>query len=161
MTFRVQYASRQREIWAWYWRAWRQRLWKSHLLIFLIAAVTTGLCVQGNNQLSPMSILLGLVGGLVSVLFLLMYPQLMFKPQVRTLEVSQRGISTTIGRRSARRSWTEVQSVSEDEGNIIILGRNGNAFVVPPRAFASTDERQRFLSFAHSAVEASVSTSRQ
>ena len=77
MIFSVQYASRRREIWDWYWRAWRQRLWKSHVLIFLTAVVATVLCVQGYNQPSPVSILLGLTAGFVWILFLLIYPQLM------------------------------------------------------------------------------------
>lgn len=60
----------------------------------------------------------------------------------------------TIGKHSVQRSWADIDSVSEEGSHIIILGRNGNSFIVPLRAFASIEERQSFLRFAQSAVEA-------
>ena len=80
----------------------------------------------------------------------------MFKPQVRTLEIDKDGIATTSGKHAARRSWKEIRSVSEADGCIVILRRNGNAFVVPARAFGSTEERQRFFAFAQSCIRAEI-----
>jgi hypothetical protein len=154
MGFRVQYTSRRREVWDWYWRAWRERLWKTHLLVFLTVSVTVYLYEEESAALSPAAAVLAFACGLISILWLPLYPLVMFKPQVRTLEIDQDGISTTIGRRSARRAWVDIRSVSEQDGYIIILNRNGNAFIVPPRAFASMEERQGFVSFLQNAVTA-------
>jgi YcxB-like protein len=82
------------------------------------------------------------------------YPLLMFKSQARTLEMDQDGISTVIGKLSVRRSWNDIQSVSEQDTGIIIAGRNGNAFIVPRRAFVSDEEHRHFLSYAQNAVAA-------
>ena len=60
------------------------------------------------------------------------------------------------GKHAARRSWKEIRSVSEADGCIVILRRNGNAFVVPARAFGSTEERQRFFAFAQSCIRAEI-----
>jgi hypothetical protein len=154
MGLKIEYASRRQEIWAWYCRAWRERLWKFHLMVFLAVSVTVGLYFKGSGMLWPAFIMLGLAFGVLAILWLPIYPLLMFKSQNRTLEIDDSGISTTIGRRSARRSWDDVLSVSEGDKSIVILGRNGNAFIVPSRAFGSIEERQRFLSYAQNAVGA-------
>jgi hypothetical protein len=156
MTFKIEYTSRRREIWDWYSRAWRQGLWKSRVMVSLAVALTAGLLEKGSDELSLTAVLLGVAWGFASILCMLIYPLLMFKPHKRTLEINEHGISTTIGKRSDRRSWADIRSVSEENSHIIILGRNGNAFVVPLRAFTSIEERQRFFRFAQSAVEGSL-----
>lgn len=103
---------------------------------------------------SPNIVALAAGCGLLSILWMPLYPQLMFKPQTRVLEVSQDGVSTTIGRCSARRSWREIRSVSQDGDYVILSCHNGNAFIVPPRAFQSADDRQTFLTFARRAASA-------
>ena len=140
---------------AWYWQAWRKRLWKTHLLIFLVVfwATMASLYAGDRGKLSLTSFLLALAFGLLSILWMLIYPQLRYKPQVRDLEVDQDGISTTIGRLAGRRSWDEVLSISEEDDQIVILGRNGNAFLVPARAFISIEEKKAFLSFVQSALQ--------
>jgi hypothetical protein len=75
--------------------------------------------------------------------------------------VNQDGISTTIGWLVGRRSWEDVLSISEEVGQIIILGRNGNAFLVPTRAFTSIEEQQAFLSFVQSALATAASRNRK
>jgi hypothetical protein len=89
--------------------------------------------------------------GFLFVLLMVVYPQLRFKSQIRRLEIDQEGISTIIGKRLGRRSWKEVLSVSEQDDRIIILSRSG-AFIVPARAFTSTEQRKAFLSFAQSVL---------
>jgi hypothetical protein len=179
MAFKVEYGSRRREIWEWYWRAWRQLLWRTHVAVVLVA-IGAVVYAKGAYPPSPAAVLLGLAVGCGLMLFMIAYPQLMFRPQTRVLEIDADGISTTRGNRSARFPWSRVLSVSEEDGYLIIqfarpqsphplygrltnqiagllLGganRVGNAFVVPPRAFASIEERRRFLSFAQAAVAA-------
>jgi hypothetical protein len=93
--------------------------------------------------------------GILSIVWMPIYPLLKFKPQTRVLEISAAGFSTTIGKIAAERSWQEVASITEADGNIVILGKNGNAFIVPPRAFESETARQVFLIFAQNALAAS------
>jgi hypothetical protein len=112
------------------------------------------------GTLTPTSILLALACGFLSILWMPLVPLLMFKPEVRTLEVNQEGISSKIGKRSGKRSWREILSITEDSGCIIFQVRNGNAFIVPPRAFDTIEDRQRFKSFAESAFAGSAMLSR-
>lgn len=163
MSFKIEYASQRREVWNWYWRAWRKRLWKTHLLTFVVvgASAIVGLYANRRGTLSPTFLLLPPAFGLLSILWMPIYPQLRFKSQVRSLEVDQDGISTTIGRLAARRSWEDVLSISEENDQIIILGRNGNAFLVPMRAFTSLEEKRAFLSFAQSALATAASRIRR
>jgi hypothetical protein len=136
----------------WYWRSWRQRLWKFHLFIFCTFTVVTFVCAVLGGTAPLAAGVYAFVWGLLSIVWLPIYPQLRFKPQTRVLEISEEGISTTIGKISARRSWDEVASITEADRNIFILGKNGNAFIVPPRAFDSEDGRIAFLVFAQNAL---------
>jgi hypothetical protein len=88
---------------------------------------------------------------LVPPLLLALYPQLAFKPQERVLTLDVSGITTTIGKRAGAIPWSDVAAVHR--GSAITIERtNGNAFVVPARAFASDDERRRFADFAISSA---------
>ena len=86
-----------------------------------------------------------------------LYPQLRFKPQVRTILLDSDGLRTTIGKKSATRSWRDLKSLDEDDGYLIITGKNGNAFIIPPRAFATPDSRAVFVSFARSFLKGRAS----
>jgi hypothetical protein len=153
MRFEIEYASRRREVWDWYWRFWRERGWKTHAVLFptMSAAALVGSYAGGHGKLAPTSLLLAPVFGLLSVLLMVVYPQVRFKPQMRRLEMGHEGISTTIGKQLGRRSWKEVLSVSEQDDRIVITARGG-AFIVPARAFSSIEQRKAFLSFAQSAL---------
>ena len=89
--------------------------------------------------------------GLFCVVWMPLYPMMMFKPQERTLTLNDEGLATTIGERVGTRAWTEIDAVRERDGYIEIIVRNGNAYIVPPRAFRSTSERYEFLAFAERA----------
>ena len=71
-------------------------------------------------------------------------PQLLFKSQERILNVGPEGWDTQIGKKKGARSWGEVASVQEDSGKVVITNKNGNALIVPERAFISSDDRDRF-----------------
>ena len=160
MSIKIEYASSRREIWRWYWRSWRKTLWKTHLLFFLVVTFAAAFFIapvriEPNNSLSFASLLPAVICGLLSVSWLPFFPLLMFKPETRTLEIASDGISTTIGKRLGRRAWSEIRSVSTQGDEIVILVKNGNAFIVPARAFPSPDEQQQFLSFAQNALRTS------
>ncbi|HEY1386594.1 MAG TPA: YcxB family protein [Dongiaceae bacterium] len=156
MSFKVEYASQRKEVWNWYCRAWRRELWKFHLTVFAGVSGLVALLVIGDAGPTLPTVLAALACGLVSVGWMPMIPMLMFKPQVRSVEIDQDGISTTIDGQSARRSWSEIQSIAQEDGCIVMLGQKGSAFLIPPRAFHDNDHQQRFLSFALDALGASL-----
>ena len=98
--------------------------------------------------------------GIVSFafLFFVVFPQLSYKPRERTLEMSASGLDTSIGTQSGHRSWRDISSIS-DAGETIVcvvaggiplmIGwlrtRNGNAYVIPNRAFVDAAQRTAFL----------------
>ena len=67
------------------------------------------------------------------------------KTQERTLSVSEHGISTKIGAIDAQLPWANVEEVKDTGRYILIVGRSGNSFFVPSRAFSSAEERREFL----------------
>ena len=68
------------------------------------------------------------------------------KTEERTLSVSEKGISTQIGSIDAQLPWTKVKEVKDSGTYILIVGRSGNSFFVPSRAFRGDNERTEFLS---------------
>ncbi len=68
------------------------------------------------------------------------------KTAERTLSVSEFGISTQIGSIDAQLPWTKVKEVKDSGRYILIVGRTGNSFFVPSRAFRGAEERGEFLS---------------
>jgi len=107
--------------------------------------------MKAGGDLSPAVLSQGLAHSLLAVSWLPFYPLLKFKPEARTLEIGSDGISTSVGKRSGRRACSEIRSASAQDDEIVILGKNGNAFIVPTRAFPSAKEHQHFLSFAQTA----------
>jgi hypothetical protein len=154
-SIRIEYSSLRSEVWKFYWRSWRQRWWKTHLLVFVgvTTAVFVGLHRQGFSPSGEGMFACGC--GFLSIVWMPIFPLVRFKPQTRVLEINAEGISTTIGKLSAQRSWHEIVSITEADGNIILLAKSGNAFIVPPRAFDSETARLAFLEFAKSALAAS------
>jgi len=147
----IEYTARRGEIWTWYWRAWRQRLWKSHLRIFLIVAVLADLIMFGTASprlAFPMAI------GAIPVALLILYPQLRFKPQSRTVTIGTSAITTVVARKTGRISWKNIRSVTEERGYVIVQGSSGNAFIIPPRAFDTPDARASFVATARERVAA-------
>ena len=151
MGFKVEYASERREVWKWYCRAWRRDLWKFHAVVAVVVAFLAMVLLNEGSTLTFPTMLAGLGCGILSVAWMPVVPLLLFQSEVRSVEIDQDGISTTIAGESFRRSWRDVDSVTEEDGYIVMLGRKG-AFLVPQRAFQSRDQQQRFLSFALEAL---------
>jgi hypothetical protein len=91
------------------------------------------------------SLLCGLLIAAAVITFFILYPQLMFKPQERTLTVSERGIDTSIGGKSRTVKWEDISAVQDAPDITTIVGKNGNAFLIPRRAFNSEKDRSGFL----------------
>lgn len=67
------------------------------------------------------------------------------KTAERRLTVAEEGISTEIGSIKAQLPWTRVKEVKDTGLYILIVGKSGNAFFVPSRAFSGSDQRNEFL----------------
>jgi hypothetical protein len=148
----IRYSSRRAEVWNWYWRSWLKGLWLVHLA-FAVAICAWAFALRGSAS-PEVSILRGLGTSALVVAAMVLYPQLMFKRQERTLIANEDGVRTTIGRRSGSKTWSEISSISEQQGYIILSSRKKNAFIVPPRAFGSDEERTDFLNFVKRAKAA-------
>ena len=80
-----------------------------------------------------------------SIVLFSLWPQIRFKPQTRVLTLNAEGFKTTIGSRSAQRHWRNIRQIEEQGGTIVIIGNNGNAMIVPRRAFATDAVRRDCL----------------
>src|SRR6185437_15046532 len=98
MIHTVCYASTRGEVWSWYWRAWRHDLWRFHLTVFAVASLSVVIVLTSREPIRLADLLLVLAVGFLCVAWMPLYPMVMFKPQVRTLELDDQGLTTTIGK---------------------------------------------------------------
>jgi hypothetical protein len=95
--------------------------------------------------------------GLVPVAAFALFPMVMFKPQLRTLMVDEDGITTSIGRHSGTVDWGQISSVENDGDSLIIQRSNLNSFIVPARAFETSDAKSEFCEFIEARARANDS----
>lgn len=112
---------------------------------FLLGAVWTELSggfSRGLTLLAAGFVLLWAIGTLcILVLFLF----LTAKTAQRTMTVTERGISTTIGKLHGQVAWRKVSDVRDAGNHILIMGLSGNSFFIPDRAFGSPDQKAQFI----------------
>jgi len=145
----ITYALRRSEIWRYYAWMWRRKLWKFHVVIVPMLAVAAAMVLRPTT---PVAWFLAAGVSVVPVLLLMLYPQLKFKPQLRTLSLSANGIATWIGKKSANYEWRKFEGVF-DLGDCIMLALNNNcAFIVPNRAFSDAQQRTEFFRAAQDAL---------
>ena len=155
MAFEVAYSSTRREIWRWYWQTWRRQLWKIHAAILVLTVFLLVVSVRRGGNDTERDLIVIATGGALILAWFVLHPQVMYKPQRRSLLIDAAGISTTIGPRSGQRRWNEISTVSDAGDAIVIQVRNGNAFIVPNRAFTSSEQREGLLAFAKAQLDAS------
>ena len=154
MSITISYASRRGEVLRWYWQMWRQRLWRTHLSVFLAtAAAASMLLFRGFPSTSSEIIEVGGIG-LVPIAGFALFPMIKFKPERRTLTVDDEGIVTLIGEREGTVAWNEISLIKSDGDSLVIQRSNLNSFIVPARAFETSDARSEFYNFVHSRVPA-------
>jgi hypothetical protein len=144
MNHTLRYRSSRAEVWRWYWRAWRKKLWAIHVLVALAVSFVRSGSSLGAVHTARWLLFSAVLFPVIVVLFAAI-PQVMFKETERTLEVSPEGWSTRIGKQKGSRSWTQVASIHEDGGAVEIVGTNGNALIIPARAFSSREAKELFL----------------
>ena len=157
MTISISYASQRKEVWQWYWRMWRLRLWKTHLGVFVAVAIASSVFIFDGVPVSLSGLLLVWAIAALHLVAFVAFPMLMFKPETRTLSISSAGIATTIGKRSGNIPWTDIIDVREDGDALVIQRRNLNAFIVPSRAFKNTADKCEFADFTHAMLLANNS----
>jgi hypothetical protein len=124
-----------------YSSAFRIRILTFAVLIFLIYFLTK--LLRQGFRLSDLIVALLLGCGVIILLPLT--SRLLTKPQQRTLTISQEGIQTSIGAQTGTIPWAKVADVVDDGDYIFVIGRTGNSFLIPSRAFASSGQRNAFL----------------
>lgn len=141
----VSYTSTRGEVWRFYWRAWARPLglWRVHVVISLLVA--TGWTLRHNSgHFSDFAA--GFVVALaLCILLFPLWPQLRFKPETRTLTIDPKGWTTRIGDLQGSRTWDKVRSVEDSADAIALVSSNGNALIVPNRAFPNQAAREEFL----------------
>ncbi len=160
-THTLRYASSRAEIWRWTWRAWAapKGRWRLHAGIALAEVAFTR--VQGGTSASWASCLFA--GGMVFVACVIvssLWPQIRFKAAERVLRITPDGWRTQIGELTGVRSWSRVRSIEDRGDEVVITGTNGNALIVPRRAFADDASRRSFVEDAmrwHEAARAARS----
>ena len=162
--FSLRYTVKRSEIWLWYWSAWARwdGLWRYWLVVAAPVAAGTLLIARSDHSLGSVDFAHAVGAVSIAFLFFVVFPQLAYRPRERKLAISSTGIDTSIGSLSGHRGWRDIASI-EDHGDFIALvvaggiplgigwirTQNGNAFVIPTRAFASAAQRQALL---HQAV---------
>ncbi len=145
MVITINYTSSRSEVWHWYKKMWQRRLWKYHVAI-ICALFLSSLISGAVRSVDDIPFLIvPLLIGLAAIGFMVLYPQLMFKPKERIMTLDRQGIRTMIGKESGEVDWREINSIESDNNCIFITRKNGNAFIVPGRAFASASDRSHFI----------------
>lgn len=147
-SYTLKYSTTRGEVWRWYWRVWARPagLWRQHVALGAVATVAAA-SVHGFAMRAWLpAAVIGFATLLCCLLLFPLWPQIQFKPQVRTLELDESGYRTSIGRINAARRWSEIRSVHDDGVTIVITTRRGNAMLIPRRAFGEGIDRQQFAS---------------
>ena len=142
----VTYSSSRREVWHWYWAQWRRSLWRYHLLF--VSAIFAASFVIQRGAMTDRSLITAAALSLATLIFLIAFPQIMFKPRPRTLTIDANGMQTKIGKLERAVPWSTVARIETVGDAIHIVRTNLNAFIVPARAFQSRADQERFLALA-------------
>lgn len=127
-------------------------------MVFCWVSGVVLLLLWSTDHLRLSNVGLALAAGIASIAWMPLFPMIQFKPLMRTLTVDEDGISTVIGMKCGVRKWNEIRSVADEEGAIVVVGKNKNAFIIPARAFGSDADRMDFLDYTKAAFQAAHST---
>ncbi len=141
----LRYATSRGELWTWYWREWRQELWRRWLVYGVILAIVDLGAAQLSHPIGALDIVSASAVVLALFAFFAAYPQFSYKREERVIVFNAQGIDTRIGTKTAHRDWREIASVTDIGTHVVFtVAKSGNAFLVPARAFSDSKLR-RFL----------------
>jgi len=140
----LRYKSSRKDVWRWYWKAWQNKLWKIHVFFALISSFFISTVNTGDVYFAVWSQWF-IVVFILTIVLSVAFSQFMFKSSERVLTVDADGWTTQIGKKSGSKSWQEIESVKEEFGKILITGKNGNALIIPEKAFSDAESRRIFL----------------
>lgn len=146
MEITIKYATTRKEIAERYWRMWRKTLWKIHLIFFGLI-MFFAISLDGHWPIQNYRVIIyGILASIGLFGFFVLFPQAMYKPQTRTVTVGETGIYTLIASITKSVSWTEIKEIESTPEHIsIVLKKTLNALIIPRRAFATDDDRVKFL----------------
>lgn len=144
MEYSLRYRSTRTEVWHWYLRAWKSKLWPLHAAISLMIAGYISSRVLPDSNLV---ILILLSISLFTAVFLLSaaFPQLMFKSAERHLTLNEIGWTSIIGTESGSRAWRDIACIDATPSELAIVSRDGNALIVPARALPDSDQWRQLV----------------
>lgn len=113
------------------------------LIAAILPMVISGAFIGGPTLVTSGSSILWTVGTFCLFLILLFATA---KTAQRTMDVSEDGISTSIGKLRGLVDWGRIADVRDTGPHVLIVGRSGNSFFIPNRAFNSPDQKTQFIS---------------
>ena len=156
----IEYALTRREIlWSFLQGLAESPKFRTKILLFSAAIGMSGLLPKAilSRSLTLKDTIDAAGWAVGSIAFIALGVSVFGKTARRTLTISPNGISTEIGRLTGQVPWNKVKEVTECTQSVLIVGRNGNAFFIPNRAFADLDHRSQFLAeikrWMHAGIE--------
>ena len=140
----IRYRPSRRAVWRWYWRAWRRRFWLLHVLLAALAGPALAATIFRSVSVSTVGLAFVIALPVVTLVMALV-PQILFKSTERTVHVGPQGWSTEIGKVSGKRTWSEVASIEEWAGQVVITSASGNALIIPARALPDSASWRQFV----------------
>src|ERR1700716_971431 len=129
----IEYASSRREVWRAYWDAGghgrplegAQRLGAA-FAFSLALTISSGWALPGIDDLAE-----AVITALLAVAWMPLYTLLRVKRAKRILRVDQQGLTTRIGRKSAARTWPDIDRIERmPSGEILVITRKASMFVI-------------------------------
>ena len=122
------------------------RLWVVLGCVALFPAAGNALgTVMSGRRVTSDDVVSNLIFGAVLAVAFLALVRFRTKKDERVLSIAPEGIQTSVGKLSGAVEWKRIASVDETPEYIFITGKSGNGFAIPSRAFASGEERAKFL----------------
>jgi hypothetical protein len=142
----LRYRSSRRDIWAWYWRRWRELLWAYWLVIGIAVVGFTLLYANSTHPIGPADVMRAGAYLALALAAMAIYPQFSFKSEERVFIIGPSGIDSTIGAKPAHRDWVDISEITDIGTHIVFtVAATLNAFLVPNRAFGDAAARADFL----------------
>ena len=101
--------------------------------------------VSNRRALTPTYVGMSVVFSFLAIAWMPLVPLILFKSEERVLTLDELGTTTTVGSKSGAATWQEIARIDSDDQVISITRISGNAFLIPNRAFSSSDERAQCL----------------